>query len=72
VRARADEAARWLVLERGPVTAACNLAAQAQRVHIRRGKPSEVLLTSDPMIEVSASGVALPPDSVVVLGPAEP
>jgi maltooligosyltrehalose trehalohydrolase len=71
VRVRFDEAARWLVLERGPLTVACNLAAQAQRVPMRE-QPSEVLLTSDPMIEVSASGVALPPDSVVVLGPAEP
>jgi maltooligosyltrehalose trehalohydrolase len=72
VRVHFDEAARWLVLERGPVTVACNLAAQAQRLPIRRQQPSEVLLTSDPMIEVGASGVALPPDSVVVLGPAEP
>jgi hypothetical protein len=30
---------------------------------------SEVLLTSDPMIEVNASGMALPPESVVILGP---
>jgi hypothetical protein len=50
---------------------ACNLAMGAQRVPLGREQSSEVLLTSDPMIEVNASGAALPPDSVVVLGPAE-
>jgi maltooligosyltrehalose trehalohydrolase len=71
VRVRFDEAARWLTVERGPIIVACNLATRAQRVPIRREQSSEVLLTSDPMIEVNANGPALPPDSVVVLGPAE-
>jgi maltooligosyltrehalose trehalohydrolase len=43
----------------------------AQRVPLGREQSSEVLLTSNPMIEVNASGAALPPDTVVVLGPAE-
>jgi maltooligosyltrehalose trehalohydrolase len=72
VHVRFDEAARWLTVERGPMIVACNLASRGQRVPIRREQSSEVLLTSDPMIEVKASGVALPPDSVVVLGPAAP
>ena len=71
VRVRFDEAARWLTVERGPMIVACNLATRAQRVPIGREHSSEVLLSSDPMLEVNASGAALPPDSVVVLGPAE-
>ena len=72
VRVRFDEAARWLTVERGPIIVACNLATGAQRVPIGREQSNQVLLTSDPMIELNASGAALPPDSVVVLGPAEP
>jgi maltooligosyltrehalose trehalohydrolase len=72
VRVRVDEEARWLVLERGPVTVACNLAKRAQRMPIGREYFNEVLLTSDPMIEVNATSMALPPESVVILGPAAP
>jgi maltooligosyltrehalose trehalohydrolase len=71
VRVRFDEAARWLTVVRGPIIVACNLATGAQRVPIGREQSNQVLLTSDPMIELNASGAALPPDSVLVLGPAE-
>jgi maltooligosyltrehalose trehalohydrolase len=71
VRVRCDEAARWLTVARGPIIVACNLAMGAQRVPLGREQSSEILLTSDPMIEVNASGAALPPDSVAVFGPAE-
>jgi hypothetical protein len=47
------------------------LAGQAQRLPKEREQSSELLLMSDPMIELNASGAVLPPDSVVVLGPAE-
>ena len=66
-----DEHARWLTVERRPLIVACHLAGRVQRVPLGREQSSEVLLTSDPMIELNASGAALPPDSVVVLGPAE-
>jgi maltooligosyltrehalose trehalohydrolase len=69
VRVRWDEHARWLTLERGPVTVACNLAAQAQTAPIQQGQPVDVLLASEAGITVGASGVALPPDAVVILGP---
>jgi maltooligosyltrehalose trehalohydrolase len=72
VRVHGDEHARWLTVERAPLIVACNLAGRVQRVPIGREHSSAVLLTSDPMIELKASGAALPPDSVVVLGPAEP
>jgi maltooligosyltrehalose trehalohydrolase len=71
MRVAIDEQAHWLILERGPVTVACNLAPRAQRLPVGREHSSEVLLTSDPMIEFNATGMALPPESVVVLGPAE-
>jgi maltooligosyltrehalose trehalohydrolase len=63
------EEAHWLILERGPVIVACNLARRVQRMPLGMEQSSEVLLTSDPMIEVNASGMALPPESVVILGP---
>jgi hypothetical protein len=70
VRVRFDEHARWLTFERGAIIVTCNLAMRTQLVPIEREQSSEVLLTSDPMIEINARGAALPPDSVVVLGPA--
>ena len=69
VRAAFDEDARWLALERGPVTAVCNLADRTQRVGLARARPPHVLLASDPQIQVTPEGVALPPDSVAILGP---
>jgi Domain of unknown function (DUF3459) len=71
VRVHGDEHARWLTVERGPIIVACNVATRAQPVPIGREQSNEVLLTSDPMIELKASGAALPPDAVGVLGPAE-
>jgi Domain of unknown function (DUF3459) len=67
-----DGEANWLIVGRGPVTVACNLATRAQRVSVGREHSSQVLLTSDAMIEVNATGMALPPESAVILGPAEP
>ena len=68
VRVRFDEAARWLTVVRGPIIVACNLATGAQRVPIGGNSPTKSC-SSDPMIELNASGAALPPDSVLVLGP---
>jgi maltooligosyltrehalose trehalohydrolase len=69
VRVDYDEEARWLVVERGPVAVACNLADCVQRVPVGRAGASQVLLTSEPAVQVSAGGVTLPPDAVVLLGP---
>jgi maltooligosyltrehalose trehalohydrolase len=70
MRVTIDEEARWLILERGPVTVACNLAMREQRVPVGRGHSSKILLTSDPTIEVDASSLALSPESVTIFGPA--
>jgi maltooligosyltrehalose trehalohydrolase len=67
VRVRVDEADRWLVMERGPVTVACNLAEREQRVPLGEGRAGELLLGSEPHIKVGAAAVDLPRESVAVL-----
>jgi maltooligosyltrehalose trehalohydrolase len=69
VRVRADEAAGWLVLERGAVTLACNLGAP-QRVPIGRAPGLSVLAASEPGVAVGEGWIDLPGDAVAVLGPA--
>jgi maltooligosyltrehalose trehalohydrolase len=66
VKVNFDEQARWLTLERGPFSVACNFGAQRQLVPLRSGS-HRALLVSDPAVEISPSTVALAPDSVVVL-----
>lgn len=68
VRVRYDEEARWLVVERGPVAVACNLADHTQGVPLRLPWVPQALLISDPAVQVTAAGVTLPPDAVAVLG----
>jgi maltooligosyltrehalose trehalohydrolase len=67
VRVRFDEEAHWFVLERGPVTVACNLAAQAQAVPLTRERSARILLTSEAEIAVDAAGVSMPAEAVVIL-----
>lgn len=63
-----DEQSRWLVMRRGGVTVACNLAERRQCVPIGTDRPQSVRLASEPQITLAEAGVELPPDSVVVLG----
>jgi maltooligosyltrehalose trehalohydrolase len=63
-----DEEADWLVLERGPVTVACNLADRAQTVPLRLERRARVLLSSEAGVAAGDSGVVLPPDAVMILG----
>jgi len=66
VRTRFDEAARWLVLERGPISVVCNLAGQSQRIPLTAG-PHRILAASDPSIQVGDGQVDLPADAVAIL-----
>ncbi|MBI5383147.1 MAG: malto-oligosyltrehalose trehalohydrolase [Verrucomicrobia bacterium] len=66
VQTRFDEAARWLVVERGPISVACNFAAHRQEAPLRSGN-HESLLTSEKTPELTAAGVVLPPESVAIL-----
>jgi maltooligosyltrehalose trehalohydrolase len=70
VHVRCDEEARWLVVERGPVAVACNLADRPQCVPVPLPCGYQALLMSDPAAQVTAGGVHLPPDAVALLGPA--
>ncbi|MGH9183130.1 MAG: malto-oligosyltrehalose trehalohydrolase [Acidimicrobiales bacterium] len=70
VRARCDEEAGWLAVERGPVTVAANLGAAEVTVDLGPGRPGGALAASDPAVRVGDGTATLPPDSVVVCGPA--
>jgi maltooligosyltrehalose trehalohydrolase len=72
VGVRFDEAARWFVVERGAVTVACNLGAQAQCVPLPGPRPRHLLLASNPCLTIHAEALALPPETVAILGPEAP
>ena len=67
---RFDESARWLVVERGPISVACNLGAERQRVPIR-ARRHVVLLASETGVETIDTAVLLPPEAVAVLKTAD-
>jgi maltooligosyltrehalose trehalohydrolase len=69
VRTDFDEEKKWLVVERGPVTVACNLASFSQRVPVRKEQPRAFLLSSEMATDIRPDGIELPPDSVAILGP---
>ena len=71
VRVRVDEEARWLIMERGPVTVACNLSAAVQRIPLAKERPNHVILASDGPMQTIPGAIELPRDSVVLLGTAE-
>ena len=68
VRTTFDERDSWLLMERGAVTVACNLADRPRRLPIGRGRPRQILLTSDPGVALGADALGMPPESVVILG----
>jgi maltooligosyltrehalose trehalohydrolase len=64
-RVRFDEAAGWLVLERGTVTVAANLAKEPRRI---AGATGEVLLASDPSARSGPGDeLSLPAESVAIV-----
>jgi maltooligosyltrehalose trehalohydrolase len=65
-RIRLDEAARWLVIDRAPITVACNLGDQRARVPVGRGA-LRVRLASDSSARLLEGGVELPPESLTIL-----
>ena len=66
ITTRFDEAARWLVVERGPISVACDFSPHTQKVPLRAGSHSR-LMVSEEAIELTITSVVLPPDSVAVL-----
>ncbi len=65
VNVRFDEAAQWLVLERGRIAVACNLGEALVEVEI--GPCPQLLLTSDDSISLDGTRAKLGPDSVAVI-----
>lgn len=63
---RFDEAAGWLVLERGRISVVLNLADHPQAVPVRAGE-HQVLLTSPPEIAAVNAAVSMPPDGIALL-----
>ena len=66
VQTRFDESARWLAVERGPVSVVCLVSERAQRVPVPTGAQT-ILMASDDSIQVANGCVIMPPDSVCIL-----
>jgi maltooligosyltrehalose trehalohydrolase len=66
VNVRFDEQARWLVLERGHISAACNFGSEPQAAPLSSG-PYQSLLASNPSVAIGLSAATLAPDSVIIL-----
>jgi maltooligosyltrehalose trehalohydrolase len=62
-----DDAAGWLVVERGPATVACNLGGAAVALPLRVGRPAAIRLASDPGCVVDGPILRLPPDAIAIL-----
>lgn len=69
VRATLDEEARWLCVERGPVTVVCNISTQGRWVPLAHGRPRNVILASTEIYDMREERIFLPPESLAVLGP---
>ncbi|HEX8981758.1 MAG TPA: DUF3459 domain-containing protein, partial [Ktedonobacterales bacterium] len=67
VRCDWDDSAHWFTMTRGPITLACNLADDEQRVTLPGSGWREVMLASQVDITLDDASVTLPPDGVAVL-----
>jgi maltooligosyltrehalose trehalohydrolase len=61
-----DEEKRWLVMERGPITVACNFSDQLATIPLDAPRSANVLLNSVEPPELSADAVTLGPESVTI------
>jgi maltooligosyltrehalose trehalohydrolase len=66
VHIRGDESERWLVVKRGPIIVACNLADIPRTIPLPPGD-HRILLASAPQEGLGHNSVTLPPDSVVII-----
>jgi maltooligosyltrehalose trehalohydrolase len=64
-----DEQAGWMVINRGPITVAFSLGANARQVPLER-LGSRHLVMSAGNATLKSDGVELPADSVAIIGPA--
>jgi maltooligosyltrehalose trehalohydrolase len=66
VSAQCDERARWLIVERGPWSVACNLGQAPVTARLREGV-HELVAASEPGVLLTPPTVMLPPDSVAIV-----
>jgi maltooligosyltrehalose trehalohydrolase len=66
VHTRFDEEKRWLVVERGAISVACNFSDKSEAVSLRAGN-CQALLISEADAKISGDKIILPPESVAVL-----
>jgi hypothetical protein len=66
VKTRFDESTNWLVVERGDITLAINLAANPQHVPLPSGR-HQVVMASDIKAGLVGGAIVLPPDSVAII-----
>jgi maltooligosyltrehalose trehalohydrolase len=66
VKTTFDEDGRWLVVERGGITIACNFSGSPRRVPISPARASRVLLASAREPQPTGNGLELPPESATI------
>jgi maltooligosyltrehalose trehalohydrolase len=64
-----DEDEQWLVIERGPITIACNFATERRAVPVECAPLGSLVLASQDGVSVDGNLVWLPSDSVAVFAP---
>ena len=62
-----DEERKWLRVERGNVTVACNLSDAPRTIALREGVDRAVMLASPEDVQLERAALTLPAESVVVL-----
>ncbi len=65
VNVRFDEAERWLILERGSISVACNFSDQPRHIKVAPHPRRVVLASTEPAVD--GDGVRLAPASVAIL-----
>ena len=66
INVRFNESEKWLVVERGPLTVACNLAEAPRKLALSAGLHRVVLASGDDCSFTEGS-IQLPPDAVAIL-----
>ncbi len=64
---RCDDAARWLIMRRGPVLVVCNLADAVRRVPCPEIQGKQIVLSSEESITAADAAIVLPGHAVAIL-----
>ncbi|MBI5442619.1 MAG: malto-oligosyltrehalose trehalohydrolase [Deltaproteobacteria bacterium] len=70
VDVRYSEEERWIAVGRGPFTVLANLSERARSLPLAPDRPRNILLRSRSDAHVGETSAELPPESVLLLGPA--